>query len=149
MVSVGGMFGKLSRTFQPRLLFTAARCIVKMVWWLAGSIFTRPIGGSDSRPPGGDGLEDVRLGFLDPIEGGVEIRDVERDDLHLAHVLAALGSRDRLEPAAVPPEDVPPLPGDVTEVVVRGDGVGLGPVLLQGILRERTHLLPRAFTRHG
>ena len=58
-------------------------------------------------------------------------------------MLAALGARDRLEPASVPPEDVPPLPGDVAEIVVGGDRVGLGPVLLQGILGERPHLLGR------
>src|SRR6267143_2662885 len=91
--------------------------------------------------------EDVGLRLLDAIDGGVEIRHVERDELHLAHVLALLAARHRLQPPAVPPEDVPPLPRDVTEVVVGGDGIGLRPVLLQGVPRERPHLLGRRLAR--
>src|SRR6266481_5222011 len=52
--------------------------------------------------------EDVGLRLLDAIDGGVEIRHVERDELHLAHVLTLLATRHRLQPPAVPPEDVPP-----------------------------------------
>src|SRR5262249_52867427 len=66
----------------------------------------------------------------------------------LAHVLAALAARHRLEPAAVPPEDVPPLPGNMAKVVVSRHRVGLGPVLLEGVLRERSHLLRGGLARH-
>src|SRR5581483_9779599 len=92
--------------------------------------------------------EDVRLRLLDTVDGGVEIGHVERDELHLAHVLALLGARHRRQAAAVAPEDVPPLPRNVTEVVVGGHRVCLRPVLLQCVLRERTHLLGRGLPGH-